>query len=409
MKVFLFLSLWIPLIIASGHDYSIDKKTKDDVNEKYGTIKRANAEFAINLYQKITAKEPRSLTGNNLILSPLSISTAFAMLAQGTKSTTHQQIIETLSFNGTENDQKINEGFLHILQVLNAKNKAPHVDIGNAIFVQERMILLESFRETLRQYYQADLKYAMFTKPNIAEKQINDYVREKTDGKIKDLVKDLDPTTVMVLLNYILFKGEWVHSFDKKLTKEEEFFVTEHISFQVPTMQQTGLYKVLRDHDLHCKVIKMPYKYTASLYIVVPKLGNIHQLEKALSLEVMEKWMQSLKNSLVELYLPKLDFSSEILLKEILQIMGMKDVFTPKANLSGISGTDNLYVSKAFHRAALKVNEFGTEASGATAIEVNARSTAASFKVNRAFLLFIHDDKTNSILFMGRVMDPRRN
>ncbi|MEE6526718.1 hypothetical protein FKM82_027511, partial [Ascaphus truei] len=237
-------------------------------------------------------------------------------------------------------------------------------------------------------------------------KQINDYVKNKTNGKIEELVRDLDEDTKMVLVNYVFFKGEWEHPFHPDSTRVSNFSVDEHTEVEVPMMNHLGLYKIFRDLELGCEVIRLPYKNNTFMLLAIPELGKMHALEEALSIETIIRWKNSTQTRLVELYLPKFSFSYSLKLNEILGDIGMTDVFSDQADFSGITEDFKLKVSKAVHKAVLDVDEKGTEAAGATAIEMVPMALFPSHRVDRPFLLLICSQETNSILFMGRVVNP---
>ncbi|XP_053331420.1 protein Z-dependent protease inhibitor [Spea bombifrons] len=408
MRLLLSLLLCAPLILASEHDSSQDQTQDENVKwkpERDEEVARGNTQFALKVYNEVSSDGSRSLQ-ENIFFSPLSISTAFAMLAQGAKSATHQQIIEALCLNGTQNDREINEAFQYLLRELNAHRSSLQVSIGNALFVDQNLKMLTGFRKAMERYYRAGIKKTNFAQIQEAERQINDYVRKETGGKIQKLVEDLGRDAVMVLVNYILFKGEWQDTFNQELTRDDQFSMNSVAKIQVPMMHRVGLYKTYRDDELNCEVIQLPYKEKAYMVVAVPKDGEIIKVERSLSEETLKRWIHSPRTSLVDLSLPKFSFSAKLDLKTYLSRMGMVDVFGGSANLSKISGNHNLLVSKALHEAVLNVNEYGTEASGATATDVNVKQAVTPFRVDRPFLLFIYSKETKSILFMGRVINP---
>lgn len=164
------------------------------------------ADFVFRFYKQAISKE----ADENVFFSPMSISTAFAMLAVGAKSTTLSQIFEGLGFHDlTETRiQDIHESFHKVLSVLNCANVNITLNIGNALFTATGYEPQESFLQNTKQFYDAEFFSSDFHKPEEVTKQINKYVEEKTKGKIPDLVSFLDRSTVLVLVNYIYFKGK---------------------------------------------------------------------------------------------------------------------------------------------------------------------------------------------------------
>ncbi|KAM4662174.1 alpha-1-antiproteinase S-like [Discoglossus pictus] len=416
MKVLLYLSVFIAVVLASDEDISheIKQQEKHDHHEHHDekhskahqVVSSANIHFAVDMYKHIASNAEKSHP-QNIFFSPLSVTTAFSMLGLGAKSITHQKIVEGLKLNETHiKDEEIHEEFHSVLMALNKPKSNLQVDIGNAIFVHDQLKLQNSFEQGVKKFYHAELQASDFTHPMDAEKQINDYVKNKTEGKIEELVKDLSADTMLVLVNHIFFKGEWEHPFHPDSTHEGKFFVDANTTVEVQMMSRTGIYKIFRDNELPCTVFQLQYKDGAHLLLAVPELGKIHEIEEALSAKTIARWINSTHERMMKLNLPKFSISASLDLKEILSGMGMKDVFSNNADFSGIAENIGLKVSKATHKATLDVDEKGTVAAAATAIEMTLLALFHSENINKPFILLLCSEPTNTILFMGKVTDP---
>ncbi|NXM81695.1 A1AT2 antiproteinase, partial [Oenanthe oenanthe] len=363
------------------------------------------ADFVFRFYKQASSEE----ADKNVFFSPMSISTAFAMLAVGAKSTTLSQIFEGLGFdNLTETrTHDVHESFHKVLSVLNCGDANITLNIGNALFTATGYEPQESFLQNTKEFYDADFFSSNFHKPEEATKQINKYVEEKTKGKIPELVSHLDPSTVLVLVNYIYFKAAWEKSFDPMRTFEDDFFVNTNASVRVSMMQRDGTSDIYYDQDLSCVVVELPYQGTARALLILPDEGKMKQVEDALSKETVCKWDSRLMTRRLNLQLPKFSISGSYDVKTLLQEMGITEVFSANADLSGISGKRDLQVSQAIHKALLEVDEAGTEAAGATAIILTRFSSIShTIKFNRPFLILISDKQTGTTLFMGKIVDP---
>ncbi|XP_053545350.1 serine protease inhibitor A6 [Bombina bombina] len=410
----LYLSLFITLVHTSvqhvSHDHHPTHEDKNEHNGKTHTkaledICQAHLQFSVSLFRHIASSQEKS--PKNIFFSPFSISTAFSMLSLGAKSETHKQILEGLSLNETRvKEEEIHEAFEQLILALNKPKSDLQVNIGNAVFVQENLNLLKTFADQVEHYYRAEILSTDFSNANDAEKKINDYVKKKTEGKIEELVKDLDDGTKLVLLNYIFFKGEWENKFNPSSTRVSNFFVDGNTTVKVQMMSRIGSYKIYQDDQLPCLVLQLPYKNNASMLVVIPEMGKIREVEEALSVDTIKRWKKSAHLRFTQVHMPKFSISSSVNLKEVLSDMGIKDAFSNKADFSGISQDARLVVTKAVHKAVLDVHEKGTEAAGATAIEIMPMSILQSHKVNRPFILLICSEETDSIFFMGRVTDP---
>ncbi|NXG51833.1 A1AT antiproteinase, partial [Psilopogon haemacephalus] len=362
------------------------------------------ADFAFRFYKQAVSNE----ADKNVFFSPLSISTAFAMLAVGARSTTLSQIFDGLGFDNLTETRihDIHESFHKVLAVINCTDVNTMLNIGNALFTAVGYELQENFLQNIRKFYDADSFPSNFDKPEEAKKQINTYVEEKTKGKIPELIGHLDPSTVLVLLNYIHFKAAWERSFDPLRTHEDDFFVNTDTSVRVNMMQSDGYYESYYDEDLSCEVVELPYQGTVRALLILPDSGKMKQVEDALSKETVCKWDRNLKTRSLHLQLPKTSISGSYDVKKLFVEMGITEVFSSNADLSGISGSHGLQISQTIHKALLEVDEAGTEAAGVTAMIVSRGFRPSAVKYNRPFIILISDKETGTTLFMGKIVDP---
>ncbi|KAM4665101.1 serine protease inhibitor A6-like isoform 1-T2 [Discoglossus pictus] len=412
MKFLPYLSIFICLVLASDQDVlhgpQREHKTgHDEENTKvHEDIASANLQFGISMYKHIATNRERK-SQENIFFSPASISMALSMLSVGAKSTTYKQILEGLNLNETHAQQdEIHQEFHNVLMALNKPKSDLQVHIGNAVFLQENLKVEKSFEEGVKKNYHAEIQTSDFTHPNDAKKQINDYVKDKTEGKIKELVKDLDDKTKLVLLNYILFKGEWENPFNPHSTHVSKFFVDDNTTIEVQMMSRMGMHKIFQDDELPCIVLQLPYKNNAYMLLVIPDHGKIHEIEKALSGETIARWKNSTRERFTHIYMPKFSIRNSIDLKSVLSDMGMAEIFDDTADFSGITEETMLKVSKATHKAILDVDEKGTEAAAATDFEIFPAMILEPNMVNRPFITLICSQETNSLLFVGTIMNP---
>ncbi|NXU50302.1 IPSP inhibitor, partial [Turnix velox] len=362
-------------------------------------------DFVFRLYKQVALKG----ADENVFFSPMSISTALAMLALGAKSTTLSQILEGLGFEGLAETQvdQMHESFHKILAALNCTHGNITLNIGNALFAAIGHELQETFSQNTKHFYDAELFSENFNEAEEAMKHINKYVEEKTQGKIPDLIGHLDPSTVLVLVNYIYFKAAWENAFDPSRTYEVDFFVNPNRTVRVNMMQRDGNYNSYYDEDLSCEVVELPYRGTARALLLLPDEGKMKQVEDALSKETMCKWKNSLEIRRLNLHLPKISISGSYDVRTLLEEMGITELFSCNADLSGISSSSNLQVSQAVHKALLEIDEAGTKAAGATALIINRQMRPSETIIfNKTFIVIIHNEVTDSILFMGKVVDP---
>ncbi|XP_051477935.1 alpha-1-antiproteinase F-like [Apus apus] len=409
MKRLFFLCLLLVGIPSNSYGYepnhqgvrNQNQRGQENQNRLQQTVGKSVCQFACCFYKEISSHE----NSGNVFFSPLSISTALAMLTLGARSDTLTQILRVLNFNpGEISENEIHEGYRQLIQMVNRKNQGLQLNMGNVLFVLDRLKPQERFLSDLRNFYEGEAHPMNFKKADQAQIKINEYVAGRTNGKIKDLINNLDPLTEILLISYIYFNAEWEKPFDPKYTKKNKFFVDGNKAVEVPMMFGMGMFKHGYDENLSSTVVQMDYKGGASAFFILPDQGKMRKLEKRLSCERMSRWRTLVSKSSVNLHLPKFTLYGTYNLKNMLYKMGIMDVFTDKADLSGITGQPQHRVSQAIHKAVVKVDETGTEAAAATGMEIVPMSVPRTITFNRPFIMVITMDK--NILFMGKIVNP---
>ncbi|NXF36902.1 A1AT protein, partial [Nyctibius bracteatus] len=384
-----------------------DHYQADNGNLAHVKIAPSHADFAFRLYKQV-----REEAGSkNIFFSPLSISTAFAMLSLGARTNTLSQLYKGLTFNLTEiEEQEIHEGFQRVLQLLNDPHREVQLNMGNALFIDDQLELLQKFLDDVTNFYHSEAISSNFQNSSQVTKEINKYIAIKTRGKIVDFFKSLESDTVMVLVNYIFFKGYWEKPFNNLATRDDDFLLDAKNSVKVKMMHQNKAFNIHRDETLSCWIVEIPYKGDVTSLFVLPDEGTMKQVEDALLKETVSTWMQSLEKRKIYLDLPKFSISGSYDIKSLSEKMGVTEVFSDQADLSGVTEATLLKVSKAVHKAMVDVSENGTEAAAVTVIEVVPLSAEfpppPHIKFNRPFLILIVDKITHSILFLGKIVNP---
>ncbi|NXP72564.1 A1AF antiproteinase, partial [Ramphastos sulfuratus] len=388
-----------------GRDYqdvgNQNQRDQENQNVAQSAVGSSVCRFACCFYKEISSQD----SSGNVFFSPLSISTAFAMLTLGARSDTLTQILRVLSFNPREiSENEIHEGYRQLMQMVNRKNEGLQLNMGNILFVLEKLKPQDKFLNDLRYFYEGEAYPMNFKRADQAQVKINNYVAQRTNGKIKDLISNLDPLTELLLISYIYFNAEWEKPFDPKYTKKNRFFVDGTNTVEVPMMYGTGMFKYGYDEQLSSTVVQMDYKGGASAFFVLPDRGRMKKLENRLSCERMSRWRTLVSKSSANIYLPKFTLYGTYNLKDILYKMGIMDLFTDKADLSGITGQPQHRVSQAIHKAVVNVDETGTEAAAATGMEIVPMSVPATIVFNRPFLMVI--TLNQEMIFMGKIVNP---
>ncbi|MXQ97044.1 hypothetical protein E5288_WYG015032 [Bos mutus] len=310
------------------------------------SLASSNTDFAFSLYKQLALKNPNK----NVIFSPLSISIALAFLSLGAHDHTVTEILEGLKFNLTETPEtEIHQGFQHLLQTFNQPSNQLQLSVGNAIFVPEELKLLDKFRKDAEAFYASEVLSINFKDSEAAVKLINEYVKNKTHGKIEKLFNDLDVLTNLILLNYIFFKAQWKTPFNPNRTYESEFHVSKNERVKVPMMTLGLETPYFRDEELGCTLVELTYTSNDSALFILPDEGKMQDLEAKLTPETLTRWRNSLQPRHIDkLSLPRFSISSDYQLRDILSQLGIKKIFTSDADFSGITDDHKLAVSQGF-------------------------------------------------------------
>ncbi|XP_074069104.1 plasma serine protease inhibitor-like [Macrotis lagotis] len=372
-----------------------------------------NTDFAFTLYKQLIFQA----SDLNVFFSPLSVSMILSLLTLGVHSTTRTQILVGLGFNLKEiQEDAIHKFFQNLIFNLNIPNPNLQLSMGSALFVDERLRLLEEFSQNVKAMYTSEVLSVDFQYPVRAQKRINSYISEQTQKKIEGLVKDVDANAMMILVNYIFFKASWERRFDPKRTKDDNFIVSENTMVKVPIMVHEGIHNYFRDRSLSCGVLQVAYASNETALFVLPDQGQMKRVEVALNQKVMKRWLKGLKKRAMELRIPKLSLSGKYELQKILPALKIMNVFSKESDVSGIIDLAvkpnhvTPLISQIVHQTAFEMDESGPQTVMNTKSHVKVRMSTARhhmMEFNRPFLVMILAQPNHSILFLGKVVNPR--
>ncbi|XP_043844850.1 corticosteroid-binding globulin isoform X2 [Dromiciops gliroides] len=400
-------TLYMCLFILSTLSFCVpqpnnQESTVQEENPFHRRLAPVNVDFAFRLYRNLISRAPN----RNVFISPVSISMSLAMLSLGTKSTTHTQLLEGLGFNLTETSVwEVHKAFEHLIQLFNHSDTGLEMNMGNVLLPDLHLKLTESFMREIKKYYNVDIFPTDFKNTTRAKNQVNDFVKNKTLGKVDQLFNDLEENTILLLINYFLFKGRWVQPFDSSFTKMQKFYPSQNVSVDVLMMFQSRLNKILFDKELSCTVVQLEYSGNATAFFILPDEGKMDKVVAALSRDTLDRWSLLLKERDVHLRIPKFCISESYELNDVLEELGMMELFTVKADFSGITDVP-IKLSKVHHKVVLSVDEEGTVAAAATGMELTSRGLPPVITFNRPFLFIVFDHFTWSSLFLGKIMNP---
>ena len=378
------------------------------------SLVRGNNAFALDLYQVLSNGE------GNLFYSPFSISQALAMTLAGARGETERQMLDTLHYELSQD--RLHPSFNSLDRELASRGRSLQgeegqyfqLNVANAIWGQQGYEFLPGFLDVLAENYGAGLRTLDFAgAPEEARVRINDWVSGETEEKIKDLLPPgaVDRLTRLVLTNAIYFNASWSWPFDKRLTQERPFYMAEGGRVEAPMMSETSQYFYGYAKGDGYQAVDVPYSLDEmSMIILLPDEGMFHEFEDSLNAEVLDRILGDIEIDYVTLTMPLFKFESQFDLGETLAGMGMPDAFGAGADFSGMTGTRELRISKVVHKAFVSVDERGTEAAAATAVAVPTSGPTKEpipVTVDRPFIFLIRDTATGTLLFLGRMMNPK--
>uniref|UniRef100_A0A4W4H4K9 Serpin B6 n=1 Tax=Electrophorus electricus TaxID=8005 RepID=A0A4W4H4K9_ELEEL len=348
----------------------------------------ANTHITLDLFKKIR----ESNTTDNVFFSPLSISSALAMVLLGAGGNTAAQMSEVLGFNKPVKPISDLSGFDKLLSELN-KARAPYtLSLANHLYGEKSYMFLQKFLHDTKTH--ADLEKVDFISNAEA---------------IQDLlvVGSVDNLTRLDLVNSIYFKGNWENKFKETATVEHPFHLNKNANNPVKMMYLKETLPLGFIPDMECQILEMPYvgKELSMLIVLPNEICFFSQLEQELTYENFMEWMRPDMMDVVEVQVavPRFKLSETYDMKNLLVSMGMADAFDPRrSDFSLMSPCDDLVLSKVVHKSFVEVNEEGTEAAAATAaVLVDCILPLASFVADHPFLFFIQHKPTHTILFSG--------
>jgi serpin B len=374
---------------------------KTPVKGDVKTLVGGNNEFALDLYARMSQKP------GNVVFSPYSISTALAMTYGGARGDTAERMARALHFPLAP--ERLHPAFGELTADLQKedKNRPYHLHVANALWPDRGLTLRPEFRELIQGNYGAGLKQLDYSEATEeARLTINRWVEEKTREKIKDLLLPGDVTalTRLVLTNAIYFKATWKHPFSKDQTREAKFDVGATKQVVVPMMHHPDAEFNYFAGD-GFQWLELPYQGDRlSMVVLLPeKKGELAALEKTMTAAALAKGIAKLQLSRGRVSLPRFKTTFRLSLLDDLKAMGM-----PRGPFAAIASGEQLMITDVIHKAFIDVDEVGTEAAAATAVILGEKGGRPfEFNADHPFLFLIRDAQTGSILFLGRVNNPR--
>ena len=387
------------------------QKADEHAAEVSGGTVTANNDLGMKIFSRIAADE----ADKNVMISPLSISIAMAMSTNGASGENLDEMKEALGFGDMELAD-VNEQFKHLIASLVAADKDLVLSIADSVWMREDYSLdvKTAFTDVLEEFYEAEIFTEGFTVENI-----NAWVSEKTNGKIDKIIEEIGEDVVMYLINAIYFKAAWTTSFSEENTREEIFTLSDGTettaNFMSFSEEEETPVLLAYSSDSGDKngfsMIRIPYgRGVFAFYGIVPTSWNKTKIDDFIA-KIAEDGLESYltllhEESDVSLKLPRFKFEYEKSLVDIFKDLGMEKAFEAGGFHNIAELPHDPFISNILHKTFIEVNEAGTEAAAVTAVEYSDNAISGGFYANRPFVFVIRDDRTGSILFIGKVENP---
>ncbi|MFA9558291.1 serpin family protein [Evansella sp. AB-rgal1] len=355
-------------------------------------------DFSTNLFYELYVED------KNQMISPYSIASVLSMALAGAGGETKEELRNVL------HTEHISEEVLHdshqaLIDIFMHSEPKVTTLVGNSVWTKEDVVFNEEFIQLLEEKYNAEAKQLS------TAKEVNNWVKDKTAGKIESIVDEINPDTIMFLINAVYFLGEWSDPFPKEFTRDESFYPTSGEIVQVPMMYRKEHYSYEETEEY--KTIRIPYgEERYFMEVLLPaEDSSVEEIMKQFKDRLLEwKSPKELQHGL--LALPKFGFDTDLQLGDVLQVLGITQAFDLNlADFTGITTDTPLFISEVKHKSFVEVNETGTEAAAVTSAEMaGSAEPIDSFEmiVDRPFLFRIVDGKTDVVLFLGHVADPSK-
>jgi len=389
---------------GSGGGIKVSAEQSDEIAASVDTgLVYSNTQFGFNIFKELVLEDK----DRNIFISPLSILLALAMTYNGAVGDTNLAMADALEFTGLDLEE-LNSGFKDLMVSIENADSDIELAIANSIWLNLGFEAKKDFIERNSKYFSSEVREIDFSDAGTVD-TINGWIADATRDKIEKMLDVIPADAVMYLINAIYFKGNWTYEFNEDLTVDGDFYLLDGSTKKVPMMNKEEEFPYCRGDDF--SGIKLPYgQEKMSMYVILPDEGI--SLDSVIDSMDAESWKEiagSYSKKQISLTMPKYKMEYGIkLLNDVLTNMGMGVAFSFDADFSGIR--PGIFISRVLHKAVIEVNEKGSEAAAVTVVEMLETAIEeeepVEFNVNRPFFFVIADDRTGSIMFMGKVVEP---
>ncbi|XP_060908833.1 serpin peptidase inhibitor, clade A (alpha-1 antiproteinase, antitrypsin), member 10a [Labrus mixtus] len=388
------LSLVGLVLLTLASSQTLDPSLQDLTNR--------NADFAARLYRAVSGT-----TDDNVFLSTFTLSNGLSALLGATGGQSQDQLLQGLSLSGLE-PQSVPDLFQSLRTTVLQGGVATNLRQGVAIFPSKGAEVAPSYLDQVKTQFGGNIQTLDYMTPLDASDAINSWIQGNTGDQVLELVTTVDPQTKLLLTTAATYQIRFSPSFNASVTQDERFFVDKYHVVMVPMMFRADKYFLAYDRSLKVGVLRLSMADGAAMLVVLPDEDvDITAVEEEVTGEKIRAWIRQLKKTKLEVQLPRFLLERSYSLRDVLETLSITKVFQDDADIINMGGAEGLKLTQVYQKSVMAVDESADDIT--TGGGVNAFSTLPPrLTINRPFMFVIYQQTSDSVLFMGRVVDPSK-
>ncbi|MEE9466261.1 MAG: serpin family protein [Candidatus Neomarinimicrobiota bacterium] len=411
IPTYLLMTLCLGLGLINCSNPSATDSTDNDVLPRQLTseeiqLAQSSDRFGLKLLREIVFQEP----DRNIFISPLSVSMALGMTANGAADSTLAAIRAVLELDDLSEEES-NGAYQSLIELLTNADPEVQFDIANSIWTKTGWEFEADFLQRCRDYFEAAVRSEDFYDPATVD-LINGWIEDQTNGLITDMLDLIPDLAVMYLINAVYFKGTWTYEFDPEETVDDQFTSSDGSTLPVRMMNQEA--DLLYTWNEKFQAVDLPYgDGLFRMTVLLPHEGwHVDSLVASLTTESWAGWLSGMDTAGIALELPRFKLGYKLKMNDVLKAMGMAVAFdSMNANFSRMHATAQLFISRVLHQTFVQVDEEGTEAAAATIVEILDECAGCgggplTFRVDRPFVFIMRESTSGVLMFMGKIVEP---
>ncbi|XP_018330333.1 uncharacterized protein LOC108740504 [Agrilus planipennis] len=382
-------------------------ESADGFEDAYYPALHWSDEFDWKLFKSVNGD------GSNVLISPLSLKIALAIIYEGAAGLTETEFQDVLNFQSKES---VRLHYSNIIKSLKNGDGVNEIRLATRLFLDTDIIPSQKYSANVNASYNAEVEPTNFVVPDKASQKINNWASEETNGYISNIISQDDLEDVVLLVaNAVFFKGFWKKAFPKNNTGLGNFYTTPTSLVTVEYMNTIGNYYYADSKDLEAQILRIPYKGNKfGFFVILPySKDGLPKLIKSLDFAKLKSNMYKLDSLVVDVRIPKFRFNFISSYASILQKFGLQHMFSDGASLPGIShgvgyGYKKLQVNDIRQKGGIEISEDGSTIFAATEIHVGNKFGDVDniFNASYPFMFFVEDQTSGTIIFIGKVVNP---